>query len=1745
MADLRWHLYTPTGYRVVSSAGTVATDSCPPPELAASRVAAVLYALGGGIDYDHGLLGLLMMPLSCATQEFRLAAGRGEKYEEGGGPIEEDRALREFRADLQPMPARAPMASEAVPAAAPPPPPPTARPVEPVREEPPPTPEPVKKAPAAWALEGARSLKIALVPTGQAVTFRSLGAEPRLDISLANRRRVNALAWGLALAVLLAGVVMTRESPARKITYVVAVLLGATLLPVVPGLLGLALVLNGAFYAACLLVLYYPAAALGMRVVAKVRPRWLSPSGGAAAATALLMVLAVAVLGATQAAGGIRAANEESGAVRVPPAPVQVPADAIILPYDPKSPAGVKGADQLLIPYDRFVELWNLAYPDAALVEKRPPAPYALAGASFSGELEAPAMAGGQARAPDGQDEFLLIQGAVDLDVYTDEYAVVPLPLEGGVLARADLDGRPARLSVMTAAPPQTGSQAPGTGKVPSSEFRVPNSEFRVPSSERSFLVLYVAGKGRHRLDVAIRMKLARQGGWRRAEGRLPAAPATALALKVAQARTEVRLGAVPDRRSYETAADGQVIRTALQADGRLSVQWRPKVSEGEVDLALTADSTARLDVQEDLLRLTWHARLSFRRGEREFFTIGLPAGYLVEKVEGTNVRGWEVRAADGGQRLEVGLLRPAKESEEFTVQLWRPGPIPAGEVEMIGVPVVNVTGAVRHTGRLLLARSPLLDVRTVEASGATRVDLPAAAPPHPPAPLPQGERGEAPSAAGDESPLGIRPYQAYEFVAVPFTVRLEVRSVAARVTATVQTILRIAEREHGLEGRILLDVEDRPIHSLSVVLPADLEVDDVTAPGSFEWGLSDHPRGRLLTVYLASGLQGRVALLVRGRIPAGSSSGGRKDAVAEGRAGSPAPPGRSPAAEAAVPRLEVLNVRRQAGDIVVQVDPSYDVHAADLKHLDRALLDTVASWLASGQRRLARLVLHYTDPDYAGRLVLSRRRERVSGYTVTNVRVTDRAIEETVLVDLKVRDAGIREVRFRLPEHLAQARVTVPLLRQKTVEAVPGAGEVRFILELQDEVMNELRVVVDGDRLLVPGEHEAPVPVLETGETERRYVALESSGRDEVVIAAHEGLDPLSRQSKEWRTVAGLLRGGTTQAFLVSPTAQRPRLAYRTVSREVVETAAARIGLGRTVLLFDPSGAYRAEVRYSVSNSTEQFLAIELPEGAALWTVQVAGEVVKPAAPDPQKDPRLVWVPLTKSVAGDLDYAVVIRYGGKLAPPGHFGRVRFPLIRTRNINVELSQLELYLPRTDEWFWFGDRMRPVAEAGDYEQVTVSYWNDVLSRQAEALQDTNYFARVRAVGNTAVLQQMVDALQNTYGELTANPKLAQELSKAKANLRIFNQEAGQADLPAQAGATVTVTGYGDNRGTLFDFSRGQHNIVAGNATLDAGPNWDAGTVNVGGGTVTTFNDAWLAKNKLETSLEEARKEVAEAHDQTAEQVKVTESRAKQFADYKEQVQAGQAGQAGGQVAAQADRWQDQQQPAAPQIVLKGDLDEVLTGKKSKDVAARRRDQREVVQRYQEKLQKQVEEQQRVLPQPRSADRHEWGRAAGPPVLGRVPILGGAFQTARDASVRAADESGAAAYVPLVSLAVDLPQLEDPEDLARRWTRYQFTTPRGEVEMTAWTASGPMIAGLKRLVVVVLAVAAVLGLREVLRRRGLPAGVQEALAIGLIVVGGAGLFFGVFPIAGLVAVGAGIVWRVWQRAVGRRQAARAAA
>lgn len=1613
VADLDWHLHVPAGVTITKHGGTVAGDPLRLPEPAAWRMAKFLYRLTGGVNIFYYLpklsrarQSLYNMPSdatgSAPFPVSRVARNGREPRQRDGKDESTRRSTRSKRGAARPF--AGPGADALVGK--------SATGFDQDKEA-----GRVSEGRAGvWELGGVRSLKIDLERSGSAIAFRSLGHDPRLSVTLANTRRVASLAWGLALGIGVGGVSLMNRSGRAKARYVLGIILAATALPFVLGAPGLMYITNPVVYVICALVPFY----LGVRFVkwlAKIL-RWRTPLPTPATA-ALALVL---ILGTTAHADPTPGPGHQDNPVFVrvvdPAGPVVVPDDAILVPYDPNvgglpTPGAAPG-DQLLVPYDRYVQLWNLAYPDDPVEGRAASGGYALAGAAFSATL-------------DGTGS-LTVDGHLEIDVHSEGHVAVPLNLEGGVLARAVLDGEPAHL---------------GLAKAPADQDRVTARPQGEPSTAMP-LTLQVSGKGRHRLDLTIRMKLTRQGGWSMVTGRLPAAPATSMTLRIPRAGTEVRLGGLHDRQSYETVSQDETIETALAADGRLRIEWRPTVSEGHIDPTLTARSDALFDIREDGLHLIWEVKVDFARTERDAFALMVPSEYLVETVEGPNVRGWVTRpieatdAGTEGQQVKITLLKAAYKSGSVVVVLHRTVLIEQGGHSTFGVPVVRVSGAVLHKGRLTIRRSPLLSLRTEHAGGVTRTDVP-------------DDADRLADLSGDEraSPLGVQAYQAYRFASVPFDVDVHVTAKPIKPYATLQTVLRIAERQRDLESRIKINAGAYPIYRVRIVVPNDLKIEHVSAPAASDWSVTVEGARRVLNVYLATGRHHWFDLLVRGRL-------GEREVLES----------------VALPRLEVLDAAGQRGAIVVQVDPAFGLQVADLINCREVPLEQTYNWLVAEQRSLSRLALQYRSAAYSGLLRLSPREPIVTCSTITNVRVTEAAVEDTILLDFTVERAGIRSIAFLLPHWMKDSRITLPMLRQKTVEPISDAADapVRVRLQLEDDVMGRLRVLIEKDRLLTSEVQRAPVPTVETGRVIRRFVTLENAGRDEVVIDELVGLETLSHQQKEWRMLAGMLGGTLTQAYLAN--GPDPLLSFKTKERVVVETAGARIGLAETVLVLDAHGTYRAEQTYRIDNRTEQFLEIELPASGKLWSAVVAGQLVKPAEVPGSPKPGRIRIPLTRTAAGDLDYLVALKYGGRMPPPGGLRSVEFPLIRTVNVQVELSQVQLLLPETHHWLDFGGTMRQVVDEGDLAAGHVRYQTRVAQRLVETMRSDSPFAQVRAAAKVAELKAEIEEYREAVSSYEQNLNLqkafAGNLLTLGEGFAVSQQVASRSQQP---GADE------DNRYLLNSLFEGQRISRARNVLQNLPANFDDRTARQREEQARRqgFKRQWLDANQLSNAAPDAflqRLEQGEFEPSLVVGPDASEApQAPQVVPQQEQAKGYSPTQQ-----------RQRQQQRSPRRI-------------------RRKGKAESLAQYQVQLQQQQAQQFAFDNSDTQSTPQERDYGFGLP-----SIVGG---------VLAGEATG------LASLAVELPV---------RGVPYYFTTPRGEVSIKARAVSSQFIETLQRvcLLLVVVGIGAVgyaATRRWLLAWRESPTWSTLLIGLGLI-----GVAIGVLPVLGVAMLALGIISRL---------------
>lgn len=1301
-----------------------------------------------------------------------------------------------------------------------------------------------------WGMQGVRSLAIELEQvghSGETLAVSSFGTEAGIRVAITDVRRFRWMAWAVGLAVFLFG--LGRKTWGTRIRYGFGTALLVIVVPLVTGWIEEFERVQLAVMAALVLLLSWYAlqaflcggrnclrsisgrflsartTTLGVSLIGLLAPMLVGPSPRLSAQDQVKIpqvdasnVYSEADANSEMASRLVADPQQLSQFLSLldPTGPATIPDDAVVIPYDPAVNWETHSGQRLLVPFKIYQQLWDRANPERRLQSEELPALYSWAGARYEATLDRKAE--------------LRMVGHLRINQFSDGGIVVPLRLSGCVLEEATVNGRPAQMHWVSPA-------AAASAKSQSAKSQQ-NSSSSNPSAD--VLMLRLTGRGEKKIELKLRWQVATRGGWRIAKGIVPAAPSTALDLSIRHGNTEVGISGAADGKNHVTQVDGEQLSTALTSNGGgvLQLQWRDAVSEAVVDQGLTVNSQAVFDVQEDVYRMVWLGQLEFRRGKRESFTIHAPQDYLIERISGSNVRGWTSHESDGKQRIDIELLKAASGRETILLELSQPSAILARSDlrtdestaserlpwHPLSIPKVTVPDAMLQQGTVTVRRSQWIELQAENKVGVSRVDLP-----------------DLSKLETNSGPLPLRPYQAYRFSQPEFQLELRASLVPQRFDVEMQSLIKISQLETNLETRLLFHARERPIHQLRIRLPKQLRIQRPQAPGNFQWAvLSDSETTdeefQMVEIQLEQGQRGRFAIVLQGafEVDAQDIRQTRKPVN--------------------LPKIDVLNAESQSGAIMVQADPAYEIRPENLNGCETALLSTVRAWVSEAQLGLARMVIRHPTSEYSGRLQISTRTPRVRSYAASNIRVTDQAVEETLYIEATIENAGIRVFSFLLPKRMANARIKAPMVRQKTITPLGDAfdSQVRVRLELQDDIMGQFAIMVEHDHLATKQAQSAAIPVIETGETSLRIIALENASRDELLSEQRVSVERLDQSERiQLQRVRSLVKSAS-EVFRVRESeieTVAPLVTFRTQERPTVETSGARIGLAQTVLSVDDLGVYRARQEYRVENRTEPFLELKIPETARIWTVSVADVPVKPAA---AQSPDLIRIPLIKTAEGDLDYPVVVKYGGRMQQPGWLGTTAFPLLRTVGMRVELSQVRLRLPASYRWFNFGGTLGQVESESKLQAGWLSFRTKQISELTELLSSKGkIYSKMRAQHNLLQLEQALEAESSTMSLSLADEDLKRELADNTYALKQAQQQITQ--LKEQA--TKQELSFG-NRSVLTDLYREQANSKSYNVVDSVGANFASGAEagptaeNDASQKQLDFDQAWLSRNQLE-------------------------------------------------------------------------------------------------------------------------------------------------------------------------------------------------------------------------------------------------------------------------------------------------------
>ena len=1224
------------------------------------------------------------------------------------------------------------------------------------RVRPPTAPRPAKKLATKFSLKGKRGLNIQTVALSfeeetQTFNFKSLGAQPNVAITIIDQDRFHWLSFAYGGLVIAIGLMLCVRSVRAKIGFTMFVVGIAAVVPMLGDWTQVVWRgLENSLYAVCFLIgvwIVYAILAAIIRFFGRDVTGWCRSIVNRGR-TALLL----AFMASTSFLPMV--GNELAGQEGNKTIPVEIPNDAIIIPYDPENPD--VESEQIFIPYSKYIELKRKADPDKTELKKPLVAEFGWSGAEYKTTL-------------DGSD--LLVKGKLQFESFTDEQVAIPLDLEAAVITKALLDGEPAQLKVATSV--QIGQQM-SQQKMSLNQFQQAtkprNEKGNQPAIQQKQLLLYVQGKGVKTLDVEFRLPIQQVGGWRMVRGRLPAGPASKIELSIPELGTELNYSTNNATSEFVSTAAVPNLTIPLGPRGEVALSWRGKISSAQVDQNLSVNSTALFDVRNDGLHLVWNLDFLFRASTRSKFDVELPKDFSVVRVYGPNIRGWEVRNEETINILDVTLLSEADSKESFTIELSN-RKMDLKSATSFPMPTVVVPDAAIHSGQITVRKTSSLELQTDTMIGISRIDLSSA-------------RQVKPKSEPLFQPI---VFQAFEFSRTPFSVAIQCRPKLGGLEVKTRTLIDIREKTCGMETQFVCS-SLQPIHELTIQLPVDLDIQNIRLPVGFRKTVKVDESNQLLKLFLSQGLTGTFAFDISGRL---ADHQAVQNAVNQ-----------DPSSEISLPKIFVQNAVRQSGQIAAIAESRLIVQPAELNGCESVLVSQIKQWLSNLNQTKVQVAINHKSEVYDGKLKITKKPAVVDATSITNVNVTLRSIEESIIVNYEIRDNGIDEISFLIPAQIKDATIKADLIREKMIEPVGGGddpSQYRVTLKLQDFVIGQFRVLVEKDFGLSSSKRSASIPTIEKVDSSKRFVTLQNSGFDELLVPDTSEMENLDRRQKPFRDLKELVGGADIRrGFLANATSQNPLLTYQTNPRKLVETVGASIGLSEIKMSIDRAGAYRVEQKFYVDNRTEPFLEIKLPSNAKLWTVKVADSLVKPIAVE-AKDSS-VRIPLIKTAEGDSDFVVEIKYGGSIDRLSNFAKIEFPFTETVGIKVSESNVRLYVPEDFDFDFKESSSLAVSEEKLIADARSRYEVSLFSKlNSQARNSKNELVKQRAIRNLVELQTKQE-----------------KASRATAIANLYSEDEVQKELEV------------DNRGQFNDLLQSQKVELfgnSGNLSNTYGGNWD--------------------------------------------------------------------------------------------------------------------------------------------------------------------------------------------------------------------------------------------------------------------------------------------------------------------------------
>ncbi len=859
-------------------------------------------------------------------------------------------------------------------------------------------------------------------------------------------------------------------------------------------------------------------------------------------------------------------------------------------------------------------------------------------------------------------------------------------------------------------------------------------------------LAVRFESSGQVTLQIKMLVKIAGDVTKRRLAFAVPPALSSQVALTLDESEADVDFpAAISFKRILEKSQTR--VEAVLGSADHIELLWTPRVKRAaEVAATVFCQNAALVTFGGGVVNVRAALDYQITQGELRQARVLLPAGQKLLRVEGHEIRTWEIINENGRQVLVVDLLKGLSLNWRLTVETEKVlDALPAS----VAVETPHAIGVKRENGLVALRSEEELALAVESASGLERVDA------------------EQFSHAATEKTGNLS--SVFRFSNPEFTLHARAESIQPEIEATVRNNFHVSAEQVSLSALIDYTIKRAGVFVLRVALPAGYRVERVSGNNIQQQSERNDGNLRRLEVTLKEHTRGAYSLGIE---------------LARDFKELP----KSLPVAGAYP----LDTAKLTGFVAVFADPGVAVKTESfdgLTEIPAVALPDYATVSGTGSVLAYKFIA--AGPGSAPEWKLSVATESVAAWVraeiVNTYTLSESLVSGRAQVRYDIANAPVKELRVRVPAGFKNVEITGANIRSRE-----KTGEV-WRLELQNPTRGNYALTVTWDEPRPAKSRALELAGISADGVERETGLLAISAKAPLQVSESSASDLQRVDAGDFPDWAG--SPDSTMALAYRYVRPGYKLGLDVRRFDEADVLQALVDSAQFTSVVADDGQMMTEMSLSVRNNGRQFLEIALPAGASVWSAFVAGQPVRPSL----RDGKLL-LPIGATGADDGTMAVELTYVGTNTFPHGRGNVGFASPQF-DVPLKNARWEVYLPPDYDYQNFSGTMtREIAPAletssSSFSLLDYSHMEQIkkASARVEVDRDVNEARRQLAGGNTREANATFNRAKTRLYADKKEDGYVQQLEKDLQTAQASNLIQAQNDFSTRSAGGVIVDG----------------------------------------------------------------------------------------------------------------------------------------------------------------------------------------------------------------------------------------------------------------------------------------------------------------------------------------------------------------